>query len=112
MKVGAKIIAIVMLWGVLAYIIGWVEPEQVRDVVIPGSYLPMTIPFAFALWYTSTVILRSGKKGLLLALMGISLLYLMILSLLTTYTVVAVLLFFGYELYQLRKPKKNNLTPG
>lgn len=52
MKWIPRIMAILLLWGSLGATIIYVEPALIRDLIIPGSYLPFFIILHIALWYT------------------------------------------------------------
>jgi len=57
----------VTLWGAVATVIIYVEPELLKDILLPGSYLPFWMLFGFALWYTLAILVQGIAKGLLLA---------------------------------------------
>lgn len=54
-----KVISLVVLWGAVLAVILFVEPELVRDIVIPGSYLPFFLLIFLAILYTSRSLLIS-----------------------------------------------------
>ena len=56
------------LWGAVAYIIMYVEPALLKDILIPGMYLPFFGLFTIALWYTIALFVRSLGKSLLLTM--------------------------------------------
>ncbi len=62
-----KIISLVTLWGATALVIIYVEPELLKDIVLPGSYLPFWLLLSFTLWYTLSIILHGMMKGLLIS---------------------------------------------
>lgn len=40
------------LWGAVALVVLYVEPELLKDIIIPGSYLPFFILLGIALWHS------------------------------------------------------------
>jgi hypothetical protein len=61
-------VLIVVLWGVLGLMIYLVDPELVRDVLIPGLYLPFFLLFLAAAFFTLAVIFANSRRGFLVAL--------------------------------------------
>ena len=62
---------ILIIWGVLGLMLYFVEPEMVKDLLVPGLYLPFFILFLPASALTLAVILGNSRRGFILAL-GIS----------------------------------------
>jgi len=56
------------LWGLLGALIYWVEPELIKDIVIPGLYLPFFLLFFPASLLTLALLLNNSRKGLLISL--------------------------------------------
>ena len=54
------------MWGAVAYIIVRVEPSLLKDVFVPGLYLPFFGLVSIALWYTIALFIRSFWQSLLL----------------------------------------------
>lgn len=61
-----KIISLLCLWGSVVAVVLYIEPSLLRDVIIPGSYLPFYLLLSLALWYTLTLLLRSVRYGLMI----------------------------------------------
>lgn len=61
------LILILMLWIALGAMIYWVEPKLVKDVLVPGLYLPFFIIFFPASFLTLAVMLDNSRRGLLAA---------------------------------------------
>lgn len=61
-------ILILVLWGLLGAIVTQVEPELVKDLLMPGLYLPFFLVFFPACFLTLTMVLANTKRGLLAAL--------------------------------------------
>ena len=53
MKWIPRILSRVFLWGAVAGVVVYVEPELLRDIIIPGSYLPFFVLLEIALWHTT-----------------------------------------------------------
>jgi len=62
------VILIVVLWGLLGVLITRVEPELIKDILIPGFYLPFFLLFLPASFLTLAILLANAKRGLLGAL--------------------------------------------
>lgn len=45
----------------------FVEPEMVRDILVPDLYLPFLLNLFLALFFTLSVILVNNKQGLVLS---------------------------------------------
>lgn len=56
------------LWGAVAYIIVRVEPNLIKDIWIPGLYLPFFVIVSVALWYTIALFVHSFWQSLLLTM--------------------------------------------
>lgn len=54
------------MWGAVAYIIVRVDPILLKDVLVPGMYLPFFGLVGIALWYTIALFIRSFWQSLLL----------------------------------------------
>jgi len=63
-----SLVLIIILWGLLGALIYWMEPELVKDVVIPGLYLPFFLLFFPASFLTMALVLGNSRKGLLISL--------------------------------------------
>lgn len=63
-----KLISLIFLWGAVAFVVVYVEPGLLKDILIPGSYLPFFLLLSLALWYSTTWLARSVFYGMLLSL--------------------------------------------
>ena len=61
-------ILIVVLWGLLGLMLYFVEPALVKDILIPGVYLPFFLIFFPASWFTLAIIWGNTRRGLLTAI--------------------------------------------
>jgi hypothetical protein len=52
----------------MAGMIYWVEPELIKDILLPGLYLPFFMLFFPAVFLTTAVLFNNSHRGLLLAL--------------------------------------------
>ena len=57
-----------MLWGALASVIVFIEPDLLKDILIPGSYLPFFGLLASTIWYTLAVFIKPIWKSLILTM--------------------------------------------
>jgi len=62
------LILIVLLWGLLSLMLFFVEPSLIKNVLIPGVYLPFFLVFFPAGWFTLAIIWGSTRHGLLMAI--------------------------------------------
>ena len=60
-------VLIVVLWGLLALTLVYVEPELIKDVLIPGVYLPFFLLFFPASFFTLAILWGNSRRGLLCA---------------------------------------------
>ena len=56
-----KIIALSVLWGGMGYLVVYVDPASVRDVLVSGLYLPFVGLASLAVWYTTLIVSKSFK---------------------------------------------------
>lgn len=57
--------SLVLLWGSVIAVILFIEPDLLKDILIPGSYLPLFGLITLAIWYTLALLIRSIWKSLL-----------------------------------------------
>src|SRR5688572_9198475 len=62
-----KVLGLLGLWSIVVGIIVLVDPLLVRDVGIPGLYLPLLVALFFALWYSALLIFHKGSIAILIA---------------------------------------------
>lgn len=67
-----SLVLILVLWGLLGGLIFWVEPELVKDIIMPGLYLPFFVLFLPASFFTLALVLNHTRRGLIMAV-GLSL---------------------------------------
>lgn len=61
------LILTLILWGLLATIIIWVDPQLVKDIILPGVYLPFFVVFWPASFFTLALLMGSSGRGFLAA---------------------------------------------
>ena len=59
------LILIVILWSLLGLMLFFVEPELVKNILLPGLYLPFFLLFFPAGFFSLAVILGNSRRGLL-----------------------------------------------
>jgi hypothetical protein len=69
-------VLILIFWVITGFIVGFVEPELVRDILIPRSYLVLFAPLFLALLLTTSVLLANTRRGLVITCVVISFLIL------------------------------------
>lgn len=62
------LILIVLLWSLLSLMLFFVEPGLIKDILIPGVYLPFFLVFFPASWFTLAIIWGNTRHGLLIAI--------------------------------------------
>lgn len=92
MKWIPKLLSLIFLWGALALVIFKVEPELLRDVIVPGIYLPFYLLFGFTLWYTITLITKTVLMSLVVTITIVGWLMLSMLGFMHWGLVVVILL--------------------
>lgn len=63
-----KLCSLLLLWGMVGGMVGFVEPELIRDVIIPGSYLPLVGLVWITLGYSALLVTHSWLGALVLSL--------------------------------------------
>ena len=61
------LILTLLLWALLASMIIWVDPQLVKDILLPGVYLPFFVVFWPASFFTLALLIGSSSRGLLVA---------------------------------------------
>ena len=61
------LIIIIFLWLCFAFLILFVEPEMIKNIIIPGGYLIFLINLWLALFFTLAIILGNSLRGLLIS---------------------------------------------
>lgn len=97
MKWIPRIFGLVALWGAVLAMIVYIEPSLLRDVVIPGSYLPFFGLVTSAIWYSLALLTKSGLKSLWLSLTIVAGMILNMLGLMHWGLLIALLLTLVIE---------------
>ena len=80
-RYGVLVALMIANWAVLVWMVLKVDPQTIKDVVLPETYLPMLAVFFGAVFWLLSIALLSAKKALRWSL-GVTLfLYLRILGL-------------------------------
>lgn len=56
-----KIISVVSVWSVLITMVIYVDPESIRDILIPQLYLPMVVMVGITFGYTLGQLITGWK---------------------------------------------------
>lgn len=62
-----KVISVISLWAVVALATIYIDPATIKDILIPGIYLPMILVIGVATGYTAYS-LTSGWKWVVITL--------------------------------------------
>ena len=87
MKFAVKILALLMLWGVVGAVVIFIDPQLLKDLLIPNTYIAFVLIVMAACFYSlwlifhklitvATITILIGL-GLQLAVLGIMTLFLM-----------------------------------
>jgi hypothetical protein len=110
MKWIPKIISLIFLWGSVAYIILYVDPDLLKDILIPGLYLPFFVMLTIALWYTIALLTKSAGKSLLITITLVGAIMLTTLKLMFAGLALVILLTLGIESWYIYKSHEKNHT--
>lgn len=100
-------------WLAIAYVIFKVDPETMKDFILPGSYLPMVILTAGGVFWVLSILFLSAARALRWTI-GIALfLLLRLLGLGTTMNGILILgLLISWEVFQYKSRAKKDLSSG
>ncbi len=108
-RYGLLIVFLVLNWLAVAWVVWKVDPENIKNIIIPGIYLPMLILVFGALFWLFSILFLSAKMALRWA-SGVCLFVL--LRFLDMGTVLNGFLILGllisYEVYRLGQNTQNN----
>jgi len=62
------LILIFFFWTVLGLMVFFVEPGMVKNILIPGLYLPFFLNFFLALFLTLAIVFTNSRRGFLITL--------------------------------------------
>lgn len=100
-----------MLWGAILLVVIYVEPELLKDVLIPESYLPFYLLLIIALWYTIAIFVRRVFASLILTITMVAGLVFSMLGLMHIGLALVILLTLVIEsVYIYRSYEKNNAS--
>jgi len=85
-----KILSLAILWGVVGFIIFYIDPVAVSDLFVKGVYLPLLVAVYLAVAYSFGLLTRSGKVGVVCGGLVALVLLLMILKVFNALVAVAV----------------------
>ena len=61
------LIIIVFLWLCLGFLIFFVEPEMIKNIIIPGGYFLFFVNLWLALFFTLAIVLNNSFRGMLVS---------------------------------------------
>lgn len=110
-RYGLLIGLLVLNWLAIAWMVFKVDPESVRDIVFPNTYLPMITLLFSGLFFLLSILFLSAKRALRWSLGIVFFIYLRIGglgSLLNGLLVLGILIVIEYYLaVQITKQEKN-----
>jgi glycerol-3-phosphate acyltransferase PlsY len=97
------------LWGAVALVIVYIDPQLLKDILIPGLYLPFYILVLIALWYTISLVTKNILHSLIMSLIFITALMLSMFKLTHVGLIAVILLTLVIEsVYIYRHNEKNS----
>lgn len=60
--------SLVVLWGAVSIVFVYVEPEMLKDIIWPNTYLPMLILLFVSIFYSFLLIIKQLLTSLLMSL--------------------------------------------
>lgn len=112
-RYGLLLAILVANWVAIIWIVIRVDPESIRDIVFPNSYLPMIVLLFGGLFFLLSIIFLSAKRALRWALGMTLFIYLRVQglgSLLNGALVLGILLMVEYYLSVQITKQENNAT--
>lgn len=104
-----KIISMLGLWGAVALVIIYIDPQLLKDILIPGLYLPFYILLLISLWYTISLVTKNILHSLIMSLIFITALLLSMFKLMHAGLIAVILLTLVIEsVYIYRHNEKNS----
>ena len=98
----------VLMWVLIVAMIVFVDPDVVRDLIIPGSYILMGSLLFFGFFLLTTIIFLSAKRGLIWTMGIMVFLYLRIFGLGTLLNGALILgILLSKEIYQWLKERED-----
>lgn len=97
MKWIPKIISLILLWSIVVSTILFVDPELLKDIIIPGSYLPFLLLLTITLWYSIAIFIKSIWKSLVITLTIMLSIILSMIKIMHVGLLVVILLTLGTE---------------
>ena len=61
------LILIIVFWTITIVIIGFTEPDLIKDLIIPNSYLIFFLSLFGALFFTLSILLVNSRRGFLIS---------------------------------------------
>lgn len=97
MKWIPKLISLILLWGAVAATIVYIDPELLKDIIIPDAYLPFLLLLTIAIWYTLAIFIKSAWKSLVMTMTLILTIVLSMLQIMHVGLAIVILLTLGIE---------------
>lgn len=107
-RYGWLILFTLINWAAIVFVVVMVDPETMKDFIVPGSYLPMVLLVSGGIFWLLSILFMSAVRALWWTI-GITLyLFLRVLQLGTIMNGVLILgLLASWEVYQLKtRPRK------
>ena len=58
------LVLILVLWSLLGAMVYFVEPELIKDILVPGLYLPFFVVLFPTVFFTLSIVLANARRGL------------------------------------------------
>lgn len=94
-----KLLTILVLWSSVAYMVLFIDPMLLKDVGLPGFYLPFVGMITLASWYTMAVFAKRGWGAMVVAIVILAVLLLSIMKLMYPLLAIALIAVAGFVMY-------------
>lgn len=64
----ATLILIIFFWTIFLFMLFYIEPDLIRDIIIPNSYLLFFLNLFLALFFTLAVVFTNSRRGFFISL--------------------------------------------
>jgi|GEM_PF-2145381 len=105
-----KILSLIVLWGAVSIVFVYVEPEMLKDIFWPNTYLPMLILLFVSIFYTFFVFIKKLWMSTLIAMTIMLTIVLAMNRIMHLGLMLVILLTLIIESVYIYKRNENNIT--
>jgi hypothetical protein len=109
MKWIPKIASLIVLWGAIGWVVIYIEPQLLKDIFIPGMYIPFYLLLLLAIWYSVSLIMRKILASFIFSIIIVGSLMLSMYKIMHIGLAIVILLTLVIEsVYIYRHNEKNS----